>query len=103
IKALGLPPERAKAWTDAMPIAYAVTYLFGTAGSVWFLAFIGPRLLGVDLVKECKDYERRLGGLKAQGGGLDTDAKVAFRAYKIASDSKFVGQRFSDLEGALAE
>ena len=101
INGLGLPPDRAKAWTDAMPIAYAVTYLFGTAGSAWFLAFIGPRLLGVDLVEECKDYERRLGGLKAHEGGLGTDAKVAFRAYKIASDSKFVGQRFSDLEENL--
>ncbi len=103
INGLGLPPDRAKAWTDAMPIAYAVTYLFGTAGSAWFLAFIGPRLLGVDLVEECKDYERRLGGLKAHEGGLGTDAKVAFRAYKIASDSKFVGQRFSDLEENLGE
>ena len=103
INGLGLPPDRAKAWTDAMPIAYAVTYLFGTAGTAWFLAFIGPRLLGVDLVEECKDYERRLGGLKAHEGGLGTDAKVAFRAYKIASDSKFVGQRFSDLEENLEE
>ncbi|HKC96585.1 MAG TPA: aspartate-alanine antiporter, partial [Methylomirabilota bacterium] len=103
INGLGLPSDDTKAWTDAMPIAYAVTYLFGTAGSAWFLAFIGPRLLGVDLVAECKDYERRLGGLKAQEGGLSADAKVAFRAYKIASDSKFVGQRFSDLEESLAE
>jgi putative transport protein len=42
INGLGLPSDRAKAWTDAMPVAYAVTYLFGTAGSAWFLAFIGP-------------------------------------------------------------
>jgi len=103
INGLGLPPDRAKAWTDAMPIAYAVTYLFGTAGSAWFLAFIGPRLLGVNLAEECKDYERRLGGLKAQEEGRGTDAKVAFRAYKIASNSKFVGQRFSDLEENLGE
>jgi len=101
INGLGLPPDRAKAWTDAMPIAYAVTYLFGTAGSAWFLAFIGPRLLGVDLVEECKEYERRLGGLKVQEGGLGADTKVAFRAYKIASNSKFVGQRLSDLEENL--
>jgi putative transport protein len=101
INGLGLPTRRAEAWTDAMPIAYAVTYLFGTAGSAWFLAFIGPRLLGVDLAEECKDYERRLGGVEK--GGLGADAKVTFRAYKIASHSKFVGQRFSDLEEKLAE
>src|SRR3954463_13405283 len=35
---LGLPPGQVTATVDAMPVAYAVTYLFGTAGSAWFLA-----------------------------------------------------------------
>ena len=103
INGLSLPPDRAKAWTDAMPIAYAVTYLFGTAGSAWFLASVGPRLLGVDLVKECKDYERSLGGLMSQEVGLATHPDIAFRAYRIASNSKFVGQRVSDLEEDLGQ
>jgi putative transport protein len=103
IHGLGLPPERAKAWTDAMPIAYAVTYLFGTAGSAWFLAFIGPRLLGVDLVEECKEYERRLGGLNGPEGGLATDSTMVFHAYEIAPNSRLVGRRFSDLERSLAQ
>ena len=33
------------AMVDAMPVAYAVTYLYGTAGSAWFLASVGPKLL----------------------------------------------------------
>ncbi|HKA62590.1 MAG TPA: aspartate-alanine antiporter [Methylomirabilota bacterium] len=101
IKALGLPPERAKAWTDAVPIAYAVTYLFGTAGSAWFLAFVGPRLLGVDLVEACKEYERRLGGFEAPAGGLGADTQPAFRAYAIAPHSLLVGRRIADLERIL--
>src|SRR5262245_9188311 len=32
---------------DAMPVAYAVTYLFGTAGSAWILASLGPKILRV--------------------------------------------------------
>lgn len=103
INGLSLPPDRAKAWTDAMPIAYAVTYLFGTAGSAWFLAFVGPRLLGVDLVRECKDYERRLGGLRSQEVGLPTHPGIAFRAFRIAANSKFAGQRVLDLEEALGQ
>src|SRR6266576_1143237 len=30
---LGLPPDEAKKLLDAMPVAYAVTYIFGTVGS----------------------------------------------------------------------
>jgi putative transport protein len=103
INGLTLPPDRAKAWTDAMPIAYAVTYLFGTAGSAWFLAFVGPRLLGVDLIRECQDYERRLGGVRSQEVGVATHSGIAFRTFRIAANSKFVGQRVSDLEEELGQ
>ena len=41
INRLGLAPEEAKL-LDAMPVAYAVTYIFGTIGSAIVLALIGP-------------------------------------------------------------
>ena len=66
INNLGLPPDQAKAMINAMPVAYAVTYLFGTAGSAWFLASIGPKLLGVDLAKACKEYEEKMGAGEAE-------------------------------------
>ena len=40
-----------------MPIAYAVTYMFGTVGSAIVIALLGPALLRIDLVAACKDYE----------------------------------------------
>ena len=49
INRLGLPPDEAKKLLDAMPVAYAVTYIFGTVGSAIVLALIGPALLGIDL------------------------------------------------------
>jgi putative transport protein len=102
IKSLGLPPDQAKAWTDVMPVAYAVTYLFGTAGSAWFLASVGPRLLRVDIAKACKEYEDKMGGAPAEASSLVTYPKVALRAYKVDVRSRFVGQPITALESALA-
>ena len=31
---------------SVMPVCYAVTYIYGTAGSAWVLGTLGPRLLG---------------------------------------------------------
>ncbi|KAG1244594.1 hypothetical protein G6F65_021715 [Rhizopus arrhizus] len=41
INRLGRTPEETQALLDAMPIAYAVTYIFGTVGSAIILAQIG--------------------------------------------------------------
>ena len=57
-------PRNAKAQADAIPIGYAVTYIFGTIGSAVLLAQLGPKLIGVDLPAACADYERRLGGAR---------------------------------------
>ena len=61
IERLGYTPEQAKAYADAVPIGYAVTYIFGTIGSAIVLAQLGPKLIGVDLAAACADYERQLG------------------------------------------
>ncbi|MCD8187018.1 MAG: aspartate-alanine antiporter [Rikenellaceae bacterium] len=47
---------------NEIPVAYAVTYIFGTAGTAWFLASIGPKILSKDIIKETRDYEATLGG-----------------------------------------
>jgi putative transport protein len=97
INRLGLPTDQKQAMLDAVPVAYAVTYLFGTAGSAWFLASIGPKLLRVDLAKECADYEARQGGL-----GTDDQAlayhKRTIRSYRVAQNSRLVGKTIGDLE-----
>src|SRR5438874_841923 len=72
INRLGLPPDQAKALLDSMPIAYAVTYMFGTMGSAIVIAIIGPKLLGINLVAACKDYEEKHGGGKKELGGPGT-------------------------------
>ena len=68
ITRLGLPAEQAKAYLDAIPIGYAVTYIFGTIGSAIVLAQIGPKLIGVDLPAVCAEYEKQMGGGQAGPG-----------------------------------
>ena len=61
IERLGLSAAEAKAQADAIPIGYAVTYIFGTIGSAVLLAQLGPKLIGVDLPAACAEYEKQHG------------------------------------------
>ena len=86
IDRLGYSAAQAKAYADAVPIGYAVTYIFGTIGSAIVLAQLGPKLIGVDL----------RGGLRrvraADGAGVGRIrrrvscppiAHIELRAYRI--------------------
>src|SRR6185369_7736530 len=87
INQLGIAGEDKKAMIDAMPVAYAVTYLFGTAGSAWILATLGPKLLGVDLPRACKEYEAKRGGTPEESGVRSAYQELIVRAYRISNGS----------------
>jgi putative transport protein len=91
INRLGLPPDHTKQLLDAMPIAYAVTYIFGTIGSAILLAQFGPMLLRIDLAAECKRYEAQLGGggvTDQTGGGWH---QFELRAYRVKPGGRVAG------------
>ena len=99
---LGLPEEQSKAWLDVMPVAYAVTYIFGTVGSAVVIALLGPTLLGIDLEAACKRYEEKHGGGKAQVGGPGTAwHQYALRAYRVREGGKAVGKTAQEAEALL--
>ncbi len=104
INRLGLPPDQAKALLDSMPIAYAVTYMFGTMGSAIVIAIIGPKLLGINLVAACKDYEEKHGGGKKELGGPGTAwTRWAVRAYKVQLGGKAAGLRVAEAESLVPD
>jgi len=104
INRLGLPPDQAKALLDSMPIAYAVTYMFGTMGSAIVIAIIGPKLLGINLVAACKDYEEKHGGGKKELGGPGTAwTRWAVRAYKVQPGGKAAGLRVAEAESLVPD
>jgi putative transport protein len=103
INRLGLPPEEAKKLLDAMPVAYAVTYIFGTIGSAIVLALIGPALLGIDLEAACKRYEEKQGGKKEAGGPGTAWHQFELRAYRIRAGGQIVGKTVQQAEALLPE
>lgn len=90
---------------NVMPVAYAVTYIFGTAGSAWLVSDIGPRLLGgLDYVKKaCKELEAKLGNNdeSEQPGFMPAARPVTFRAYEIRNDWFEGGKTVQQLEDYL--
>ncbi|WP_031360874.1 aspartate-alanine antiporter [Caballeronia sordidicola] len=101
INRLGLAPDEAKKLLDAMPTAYAVTYIFGTIGSALILATLGPMLLRIDLVAACKEYEAQLSGGQERGGEGQAWHQFELRAYRIAPDGPAVGMTVAAAEASV--
>lgn len=103
INRLGLSPEDTKKLLDAMPVAYAVTYIFGTIGSAIILALLGPALLGIDLEAACKRYEERYGGKKETGGPGTAWHQFELRAFRVKDGGLVVGKTVQEAEALLPE
>lgn len=103
INRLGLPAEDAKKLLDGMPVAYAVTYIFGTVGSAIVLALLGPALLGIDLEVACKRYEEKHAGKKESGGPGTAWYQFELRAFRIGENGRAVGKTVQEAEAFLPE
>ena len=102
INRLGLAAGDAKRLLDAMPIAYAVTYIFGTVGSAIVIALVGPALLRIDLVAACKDYEEKQGGGKKELGGAGMAwHRWEMRAFRVPPGARVIGLRAIEAEAML--
>ncbi|MET0656807.1 MAG: aspartate-alanine antiporter [Steroidobacteraceae bacterium] len=99
INRLALSPEQAKAYLDQIPVGYAVTYIFGTIGSAILLAQIGPKLIRVDLVAACAEYEKKMGGGQTtyDPGVFSAYRKIAVRSYRVTAESGFAGKPMREL------
>lgn len=90
IKSLGLPADEQQAYLDIIPACYAVCYVFGTIGSAWVIANLGPRLLGgLSKVKEQTaqlEAEMDTGDFTPEPGTFVANRPISFRAYKADSD-----------------
>ena len=98
INQAGLTPENAKSELNLIPVAYAITYLFGTIGTGWILAFFGPKLLGVDIAAECARYERELSTGAPAAGFISARRAREIRAYSIRENGKATGRTASAAE-----
>lgn len=90
----GLSETELKASLALLPVAYAVTYPFGTVGSAYALANIAPKLLGFNLAKVCQDYEAAHGGKKV---GTTAYREYSVRAVRLTHEA-IIGKSVEDVE-----
>jgi putative transport protein len=79
IQRLAIPAAEKARLVNKIPVAYAVTYLVGTTGVVWFLSSLAPRLLRIDLVGASRELETALSGKAAAAAGV----RPAYQAWDL--------------------
>lgn len=87
IDQLNIDESQKQILINKIPVAYAVTYIFGTAGTAWFLASVGPKLLGKNVIQRTKEYEKTLGGVLNEDDATMEYAYngTTFRAIKVTN------------------
>lgn len=101
INGLNISTEQKNNMINIIPVAYAVTYIYGTAGSAWVLSSLGPKMLGgLEKVKAaCKELEAKMGTSEADKPGFEHARRpVVFRAYTIENNWFGNGKTVEQLE-----
>jgi putative transport protein len=93
-----------------VPVADAVTYLYGTIGVTLLLTRVFPMVMGVNLKEECKKFEEELGA-SSDGGdkeGFEAAISVDVQAFRVRQGSVpagigggVAGRTVADVEAAL--
>ncbi|MEJ2235315.1 MAG: aspartate-alanine antiporter [Syntrophobacterales bacterium] len=84
--------SNAKEMLNHIPIAYAITYLWGTIGTGLILSMLGPKLIGVNLEEACKDYAAKMSEGQPETGMNSAWHQLTMRAFELAAGSRVVGK-----------
>ncbi|MDE5684329.1 MAG: aspartate-alanine antiporter [Muribaculaceae bacterium] len=94
-------------WIDLVPVCYAVTYIFGTIGSAYILAYIGPAMLGgLSKVKaQTVELEKSMNesSLTSDPAFINALRPVVFRAYKADGDFFATPRTIAEIEDNMAK
>lgn len=107
VNTLNLASSDKQALIDIMPVAYAVTYVFGTIGSAYLLANVGPLMLGgLKKVKaDTAELEKEMnqGSVNSDPAYITANRPVAFRAYTVENDMFTTPKSVAEIEQHFAD
>lgn len=93
-------------WINIVPVAYAVTYIFGTIGSAWILGSLGPVLLGgiKKVRQQTEDLERSMNEDPTDSDPALVNAwrPVVYRAYRAEGEYFDQPRTVQDVEDYMA-
>lgn len=89
LQRLGMPEADMKRELNIIPVCYAVTYIFGTLGTVILIGNFGPRLLGglEKVRKQTFELEQKLnaGSKNDDPASVNALSTIAYRSYKVSA------------------
>lgn len=102
VNSLSGSPEVIKGMVDAIPVCYAMTYVFGTLGAVWLLGYVGPAMMGgLDKVKAMThELEKTLSPVApgSDPSSFNACRPIAFRAFTAEGSWMSQSRTVAELE-----
>jgi putative transport protein len=98
INRLAISAQEKTVLINNIPVAYAVTYLVGTAFIVWFIPNMGPRLMGINLKEEGRKLQQKISGSEESEPGVQSAYQsFGVRTYRVTNE-KVVNRTVAELE-----
>jgi len=103
INRLSISAQEKTILVNNIPVAYAVTYLIGTALIVWFIPNIGPKLMRINLKEEAKKLQAKISGSEEPEAGVQSAYQTfGVRAYRVTNE-KLINKTVAELEAMPKE
>jgi putative transport protein len=100
IQQIKLPDDQKARLISHVPIADAVTYLYGTIGITLLLTKVFPAMMGVKLRDECEKFEEELGASVGESAmGFEAAIQVDIQAFRLSAPA-YVGKPVAEVEAA---
>lgn len=95
------------AWSNIIPVCYAVTYIFGTIGSAWILGSLGPAMLGgiKKVRQQTAELEKTMNNdsMTSDPAYINANRSVIFRAFNAGGDFFGTPRKVSEIEDKFKE
>lgn len=102
IRSLPISDAEKSRLIQQIPIADALTYIFGTFGVIFFCAYIGPWILRLDLKAEALKLEAEMGIERQTVGVTSAWHMYELRAYRLDAGQPLIGRTVAQAEAAVA-
>lgn len=102
IRALPIAQAEKDRLIQQIPVADALTYIFGTFGVIFFCAYVGPWLMRVDLKAEALKLEAEMGMERKTAGVGSAWRMFELRAYRLDAPLDIIGRSVAQAEAAVA-
>ncbi len=94
--------SNAKEMLNQIPVAYAITYLWGTIGTGIILSQLGPKLDRCQRRRGLQAVRSEMSKGAPEGGMASAWHQLSSRAFKVNDGAKVVGMKVSEAEAAHA-